>query len=269
MILNKGLTMPAHITTRADFIFRQKPLLMSSYNKAKDLLYKDNNINVFRILLFTSIAAVSFIDGSRLNSIITIAPSIGTPFLAMLFFVADYCIKFISKKPYSKNVVNSLLQNMASRQRSYTGVTLGERRERAKQLLNDYKTQKFASYGGYENYYNSLKNLNNIPNFQEHYIHALRLTCPLTKQLFVDPVTADDGLTYERKALENWFITYPFRCPSDPHLILSNPGGLSSNKKALSLINKLYDKYKDKNISSARDIEDNYRKNISPHRSKN
>ncbi|CAF1204371.1 unnamed protein product [Adineta ricciae] len=30
------------------------------------------------------------------------------------------------------------------------------------------------------------------------------LTCPLTRQIFVDPVIADDGQTYERNAITNW-----------------------------------------------------------------
>ena len=31
------------------------------------------------------------------------------------------------------------------------------------------------------------------------------LTCPITRQLFVDPVMAADGFSYERDAIEKWF----------------------------------------------------------------
>merc|ERR1711998_792782 len=33
------------------------------------------------------------------------------------------------------------------------------------------------------------------------------ITCPITLQRFVDPVTATDGVTYERAAIEDWFAT--------------------------------------------------------------
>ena len=32
-----------------------------------------------------------------------------------------------------------------------------------------------------------------------------RLTCPITHQLFADPVMASDGFLYERSAIERWF----------------------------------------------------------------
>lgn len=34
------------------------------------------------------------------------------------------------------------------------------------------------------------------------------LLCPLTKQLFVEPVIAGDGQTYERAAIEEWLKTH-------------------------------------------------------------
>jgi len=30
-------------------------------------------------------------------------------------------------------------------------------------------------------------------------------TCPITCQIMDDPVMSSDGITYERKAIENWF----------------------------------------------------------------
>lgn len=44
--------------------------------------------------------------------------------------------------------------------------------------------------------------------------------CPLTKRVFVDPMVAFDGLTYERSAIEPWFESNerarPQRCCSPP-----------------------------------------------------
>ena len=31
------------------------------------------------------------------------------------------------------------------------------------------------------------------------------LVCPITNEMFVDPVTTSDGMTYERTAIERWF----------------------------------------------------------------
>tara|TARA_Y100001970_G_C13957912_1_gene711669 strand:- start:320 stop:865 length:546 start_codon:yes stop_codon:yes gene_type:complete len=35
------------------------------------------------------------------------------------------------------------------------------------------------------------------------------LICPITQELFIDPVIAEDGQVYEREAIEEWFRTYP------------------------------------------------------------
>jgi hypothetical protein len=37
---------------------------------------------------------------------------------------------------------------------------------------------------------------------------SVSLTCPLTRQLFVDPVTVGCGLTFEREALKKWFTEH-------------------------------------------------------------
>jgi hypothetical protein len=34
------------------------------------------------------------------------------------------------------------------------------------------------------------------------------LTCPITTELFVDPVFTSDGQVYERKAIERWLQTH-------------------------------------------------------------
>ncbi len=33
--------------------------------------------------------------------------------------------------------------------------------------------------------------------------------CPITQELMRDPVIADDGFTYERKAIQEWFAKSP------------------------------------------------------------
>lgn len=32
--------------------------------------------------------------------------------------------------------------------------------------------------------------------------------CPITQEIFVDPVMADDGNTYERAAIESWLLKH-------------------------------------------------------------
>jgi len=39
------------------------------------------------------------------------------------------------------------------------------------------------------------------------------LVCPITQELFVDPVFAEDGHTYERGAITRWFNTGNTRSP--------------------------------------------------------
>jgi hypothetical protein len=44
---------------------------------------------------------------------------------------------------------------------------------------------------------------NHVP-FMTHPDLGLLLTCPLTKHMMIDPVTASDGCTYERSAISEW-----------------------------------------------------------------
>ena len=46
-------------------------------------------------------------------------------------------------------------------------------------------------------------------------MHAVpkELTCPITQELLIDPVLAEDGHTYERAAITRWFSTGNTRSP--------------------------------------------------------
>lgn len=43
-----------------------------------------------------------------------------------------------------------------------------------------------------------------------------QLTCPITCELMVDPVTAADGQTYERHAIVQWFERKGTATPTSP-----------------------------------------------------
>jgi hypothetical protein len=45
-----------------------------------------------------------------------------------------------------------------------------------------------------------------VKNNKEHM--PLEFMCPLTMEIFVDPVITEDGQTYERAAIEVWFSNH-------------------------------------------------------------
>lgn len=49
-------------------------------------------------------------------------------------------------------------------------------------------------------------------------ILSMRLTCPLTKKLFVSPVVADDGHTYEQAAIVDWVKKHKKSPSTDKHM---------------------------------------------------
>ncbi|WP_347252378.1 U-box domain-containing protein [Legionella sp.] len=56
------------------------------------------------------------------------------------------------------------------------------------------------------------------------------LTCPITGEIFKDPVTAEDGRTYERSALQKWYtISKDKKCPFNLDKSLGNPEILPTN----------------------------------------
>ena len=67
---------------------------------------------------------------------------------------------------------------------------------------------------------NPLKNNDNediINNYIESIAPKRELICPITQELFNDPVVAEDGHTYERIALQRWFDdskNKPLRSPA-------------------------------------------------------
>ncbi|KAJ7943278.1 RING-type E3 ubiquitin transferase [Quillaja saponaria] len=68
------------------------------------------------------------------------------------------------------------------------------------------KVSKSASYACEEKYANMSRSLTALPEVAQ-YMEPLYETflCPLTKKLMNDPVTIESGVTYERKAINEWF----------------------------------------------------------------
>ncbi|KAE8673285.1 putative U-box domain-containing protein 42 [Hibiscus syriacus] len=82
-------------------------------------------------------------------------------------------------------------------------------------LLND-----FLKISSPRRLYESInKSLTMLPKVA-HYIEPMYDTffCPLTKQIMDDPVTIESGVTYERKAISEWFKTFShledIKCPT-------------------------------------------------------
>lgn len=111
-------------------------------------------------------------------------------------------------------------------------------------------------------YFPKATNLNTIEGFREFYPFIEDYICPITKQIFVEPVTAPDGYTYERKALENWFIAGNTTCPMDTSKELTNPALIPTDFAVLRILTRLYTEYKGKQITCFKDIEESYRKDI-------
>ena len=61
--------------------------------------------------------------------------------------------------------------------------------------------------------------------------------CAITQELMVDPVTTDDGNTYERMALQSWLETST-KCPLDPSVTI-DPNRLISSRAIFKSIEKL------------------------------
>lgn len=80
---------------------------------------------------------------------------------------------------------------------------------------------------------NHNKCVGNLGLFNANLINKLNLTdefrCPITKEIFVDPIVAPDGNSYEREALQCWYDDGNSSCPLNPNLTLTNPSELSTN----------------------------------------
>jgi hypothetical protein len=55
------------------------------------------------------------------------------------------------------------------------------------------------------------------------------IECPITHTILVDPVTAPDGRSYERKALQKWYDSGHRTCPMNPSKALIDPSTLQTN----------------------------------------
>lgn len=83
-------------------------------------------------------------------------------------------------------------------------------------LVDFIKSTNQRSQWQHENVDKSLVTLPRVA----HYIKPLYSTffCPLTKQVMDDPVTIENGVTYERKAITEWFETFSHQdnivCPT-------------------------------------------------------
>jgi hypothetical protein len=90
---------------------------------------------------------------------------------------------------YHKKLANKEIR------RVYNG--LNEVKDKADKLINAIEDrEKFVYYQKLKEVRRKLKKL--VP---AHYL------CPITKEIFLEPVIASDGRTYERKALDAWFET--------------------------------------------------------------
>lgn len=59
--------------------------------------------------------------------------------------------------------------------------------------------------------------------------------CPISQELFVNPVIADDGHTYERSAIKRWFSSGKLKSPLTNEYLKSDK--LTPNKTLLNLVN--------------------------------
>ncbi|XVE74416.1 hypothetical protein DITRI_Ditri12bG0015400 [Diplodiscus trichospermus] len=90
------------------------------------------------------------------------------------------------------------------------------------------------------------KSLTTLPQVA-HYMEPLYDTffCPLTKQIMDDPVTIESGVTYERKAITEWFKTF-----SHQEDIICPTTGMKLTSKALSTnaaLKTTIEEWKDRN----------------------
>ncbi|CBI27413.3 unnamed protein product, partial [Vitis vinifera] len=92
------------------------------------------------------------------------------------------------------------------------------------------KSKCYRSQRNHENMSNgSLKNMPQVTQFMEPFYETF--FCPLTKNIMEDPVTIESGVTYERKAITEWFEKYnnsaEICCPATGQKLRSK--GLSTN----------------------------------------
>ncbi|RVW21535.1 putative U-box domain-containing protein 42 [Vitis vinifera] len=92
------------------------------------------------------------------------------------------------------------------------------------------KSKCYRSQRNHENMsYGSLKNMPQVTQFMEPFYETF--FCPLTKNIMEDPVTIESGVTYERKAITEWFEKYnnsaKICCPATGQKTASK--GLSTN----------------------------------------
>mmetsp|Transcript_62241 Transcript_62241/g.140767 ORF Transcript_62241/g.140767 Transcript_62241/m.140767 type:complete len:397 (+) Transcript_62241:96-1286(+) len=64
------------------------------------------------------------------------------------------------------------------------------------------------------------------------------MICPITQELMVDPVLAEDGFTYERVAMERWFSTGRRRSPVTNEVLSERSNRLTPNRLLKSMIQK-------------------------------
>ena len=80
------------------------------------------------------------------------------------------------------------------------------------------------------------------------------LYCPITKQLFVDPVVSSDGYTYERDAIQQWIQTAGNKRahPISPmnNITILDKNGLIPNKIVGALIESTIENYSLRNKKS-------------------
>jgi len=131
-------------------------------------------------------------------------------------------VRFASKAPEEEKVEE------IPREVLYAKIkTEFEKKESAEVLSEELKT--------YKNELKELKPLckEKIPD---------ELSCPLTGEIFFDPVIAGDGHTYERLAIATW-LEKENTSPLDTKLSLSKD--LIPNQSIKKMVKKYYDSHKD------------------------
>lgn len=99
------------------------------------------------------------------------------------------------------------------------------------------KTRSYSSQRNHENMRNgSLKNMSPVTQYMEPLYETF--FCPLTKNIMEDPVTIESGVTYERKAITEWFEScsnsVKICCPATGQRLQSK--SLSTNRALKTII---------------------------------
>ncbi len=90
----------------------------------------------------------------------------------------------------------------------YHYVAKTRQREKQIQDLKEEKNQLLQSFSDFKSHHLSTEAHKTLQTKYENpssFIQTFSLTCPITRDTFIEPVIALDGRTYEKSAIEQWF----------------------------------------------------------------